>query len=194
MRITKNISKLPEAGGWSKWGYHLTSIGIPTMGFPVLVRQHLYVESGPSTETFLVRFLHHVIPMHHDDVIKWKHFPRYWLFVRGHRWIPAQKPVTQSDIFFDLRLNKQLSKQSWGWWFAMPSRSLWRHCNVLCVMVFGQFRYNYPNVVDLPHLWTTLIHNTVPSIRLNKIRSGDARHFRTRCQYCNWTRLLSMDE
>ena len=23
----------------------------------------------------------------HDDVIKWKHFPRYWSFVRGiHRW------------------------------------------------------------------------------------------------------------
>ena len=27
--------------------------------------------------------------MHHDDVIKWKHFPRYWLFVRGiHRSFP----------------------------------------------------------------------------------------------------------
>ena len=27
------------------------------------------------------------LPQHmHDDVIKWKHFPRYWLFVRGiHR-------------------------------------------------------------------------------------------------------------
>ena len=25
----------------------------------------------------------------HDDVIKWKHFPRYWPFERGiHRWIP----------------------------------------------------------------------------------------------------------
>ena len=25
---------------------------------------------------------------HHDDVIKWKRFPRYWTFVRGiHRWI-----------------------------------------------------------------------------------------------------------
>ena len=24
----------------------------------------------------------------HDDVIKWKHFPRYWPFVRVHRWIP----------------------------------------------------------------------------------------------------------
>ena len=28
----------------------------------------------------------------HDDVIKWKHFPRYWPFVRGcHRWIPLTK-------------------------------------------------------------------------------------------------------
>ena len=34
------------------------------------------------------------------------------------------------DVFFvDLRLNTQLSKQSWGWWFEMPLRSLWRHCN-----------------------------------------------------------------
>ena len=37
------------------------------------------------------------------------------------------RPVTQS---FDLRLNKRLSKQSWGWWFETPSRPLWRHCNV----------------------------------------------------------------
>ena len=30
---------------------------------------------------------------------------------------PTQRPVTRSfDIFFDLRLNKRLSKQSWGWW------------------------------------------------------------------------------
>ena len=29
---------------------------------------------------------------------------------------PAQRPVTQSfDVFLDLRLNKRLSKQSWGW-------------------------------------------------------------------------------
>ena len=33
------------------------------------------------------------------------------------------------DVFFDLRLNKRLSKQSWGWWFETPSRSSWRHCN-----------------------------------------------------------------
>ena len=43
---------------------------------------------------------------------------------------PAQRPVTRSfDVFVDLRLNKWLSKQSWGWWFDTPSRPLWRHCN-----------------------------------------------------------------
>ena len=43
---------------------------------------------------------------------------------------PTQRPVTQSfDVFFDLRLNKRLSKQPWGWWFETPSRSLWRHRN-----------------------------------------------------------------
>ena len=35
---------------------------------------------------------------------------------------PAQRPVTRSfDVFFDLRLNKRLSKQSWGWWFKTLS-------------------------------------------------------------------------
>ena len=43
---------------------------------------------------------------------------------------PAQRPVTRSfDVFFDLGLNKRLSKQSWGCWFETPSRSLWRHRN-----------------------------------------------------------------
>ena len=43
---------------------------------------------------------------------------------------PAQRPVTRMfDIFFDLRPNKRLSIQWWGWWIETPSRSLWRHCN-----------------------------------------------------------------
>ena len=43
---------------------------------------------------------------------------------------PAQRPVTRIfDVFFDLCLNKRLSKQSWGWWFKTPPRPLWRHCN-----------------------------------------------------------------
>ena len=43
---------------------------------------------------------------------------------------PSQRPVTRSfDVFFDMHLNKWLSKQSWGWWFETPSCPLWRHCD-----------------------------------------------------------------
>ena len=46
--------------------------------------------------------------------------------------IPWQRPVRRSfDVFFVLCLNKRLSKQSRHRWFETPSRSLWRHCNVL---------------------------------------------------------------
>ena len=38
---------------------------------------------------------------------------------------PSQRPVMKSfDVFFDLRPNKRLNKQSWGWWFETPSCSL----------------------------------------------------------------------
>ena len=41
---------------------------------------------------------------------------------------PAQRPVALSfDVFFDLRLNKRLSEQSWGWWFETLSCPLWRY-------------------------------------------------------------------
>ena len=47
---------------------------------------------------------------------------------------PAQRSVTLSfNIFFDLRLNRRLSKQSRGWWFETPSHPLRRHCNALVI-------------------------------------------------------------
>ena len=48
------------------------------------------------------------------------------------RWIPPTK-VNETELwcFSDPRLNKLLSKQSWDWWFEMPSRSLWLHCNAM---------------------------------------------------------------
>ena len=70
----------------------------------------------------------------HDDVIKWKHFPRYWPFVRGihrSRWIPSTK-ASDAELWCFLwsAPDKRLSKQPWGWWFETPSWSLWRQCNV----------------------------------------------------------------
>ena len=75
--------------------------------------------------------------MSHDDVIKSKHFFVLLALCAGNSPVTgefsAQRPVTRSfDIFFGLRLNKRLSKHSWGWWFETPSHSLWRHCNVYC--------------------------------------------------------------
>ena len=46
--------------------------------------------------------------------------------------LPSQRPVTRSfDVFFDLCLNKRLSKQSRRWWFETSSHPLWRHCNAI---------------------------------------------------------------
>ena len=55
---------------------------------------------------------HHNIA--HDDVIKWKHFPSYWPFVRGIHRSPVNSPHKGqwrgALIFFYLRLNKRLNK------------------------------------------------------------------------------------
>ena len=67
---------------------------------------------------------------------KWKRFPRYWLFgsLTGNSPVtgefPLHMPVTRSfDVFFDLRFNKRLIKQSKRRWFEIPSHSLWLHFN-----------------------------------------------------------------
>ena len=78
----------------------------------------------------------------HDDVIKWKHFPRYWPFVRGIHRSRRKASYAELWFFFDLRLNNRLSKQSWGWWFETLSGPLWRHCNDL----FSILLMNYDNV------------------------------------------------
>ena len=68
-----------------------------------------------------------------DDVPKMDFFR-----VTGPLWgespvnggFPSQRPVTRGfDIFFDLCLTKQASKQPRRRWFETQSRSLWRDCN-----------------------------------------------------------------
>ena len=106
---------------------------------PILIRQNFHISTPPTPYTShphpspppcseAIIFWKNMVSAH-DDVIKWKHFPRYWPFVWGFLF-PPQRPVTQSfDVFFDLRLNKRLGKQSQGWWFEAPSHPLWCHCN-----------------------------------------------------------------
>ena len=40
-----------------------------------------------------MKHVHHSInTSNHDDIIKWKHFPRYWPFMRGIHWSPVNSP------------------------------------------------------------------------------------------------------
>ena len=77
----------------------------------------------------------------HSGITWWRHqmetFSTLLAFCAGNSPVtgefPAQRPVTQSfDVFFDLRLNTRLSKQSWDWCYETLPRSLWRHCNKRC--------------------------------------------------------------
>ena len=68
----------------------------------------------------------------------------------------TQRPVTWSyDVFFDLRLNKRLSKQSWGWWFKTPSHPLWRHCNGLAMWsIYHAELPREKSITSLSKVWT----------------------------------------
>ena len=55
-----------------------------------------------------------LITASHDDVIKWKHFPRYWPFVRGiHRWIPHTK-ASDAELWCFLWINSWVNNGEAG--------------------------------------------------------------------------------
>ena len=75
---------------------------------------------------------------------------------------PTQRQVTRSsDVFFDLRPNKRLSKQWRGWWFETPSRPLRRHCNgnwwLVPSVEYQQYSYLFISEwYHCPDPWTVL--------------------------------------
>ena len=78
--------------------------------------------------------------------------------------LPAQRPVTRSfDVFFDLRLNKRLSKKWWGWWFEAPSCPLWRHCNAYIGSTKYAWRIQDTNLLS--------IRNWSRPVKLNQAKS-----------------------
>ena len=88
-----------------------------------------YIYSRISIQCGLI--LHHVLSW-------WRyHMEKKSALLALFEWIPlvtggfhSQRPVTWSfDVFFYLRLNKRLGKQSRRQWFETPSLSLWRHYN-----------------------------------------------------------------
>ena len=107
--------------------------------------------------------------------------PASMAFVRGI--VPgefqAQRPVTRSfDVFFDLRLNKQSSEESWDGWFETPSRPLWCHCNVTCQVVNPRWRES---------ILTVVIHNYLcTNLRVQE----QWTNMTPQCQYVAWHHIL----
>ena len=99
---------------------------------------------------------------------------------------PGQRPVTRNfDVFFDLRLNKRLSKQWWVWWFETPSRPLWRHCNEYWFQISARpWTATMLSIVNSHHTQITLRW-------LNKLYWRNVAASKTRFIICYWqVRLL----
>ena len=84
---------------WNKIGY-LCPLAIsmqgPKIGF-IWESQYL-----SKIEKYLTRVVTSILwvwypGFYYDDVIKWKHFPRYWPFVRGIHWSPVNSPHKARD-------------------------------------------------------------------------------------------------
>ena len=74
---------------------------------------------------------------------------------------PTQGPVTRSfGVFYDLRPNKRLSKQSRRRWFETSSRSLWRNCNedvhILLIVQYTSHQAGHLCKIEAP--WKILKH------------------------------------
>ena len=109
-------------------------------------------------------------PVSHDDVIKWKHFPRYWLFVRRIHRSPVTGHRTKASdaelwCFLWFAPELWLSKQSWGWWFETSTRPLLRRRNanldIQRYQIYIKVRYLWRiNTTDNFH--TSLCHKCKP--------------------------------
>ena len=89
---------------------------------------------------------------------------------------PHKVSVTRSfETFFDLRLNKQLSKQSWGWLFETQSRPLWRHSNgipenmhtvhTLCIVLVRQ-RPILSNCITITPPWRRRLNTSYTELAI----------------------------
>ena len=141
--MSLTLNRPPEISrrlmGYSISLYHLYSCGSAEVGQVITILVHWGSRYTPS-------YLHYSyfscriksLKLFRLHFPSWRHqmetFSALLTFCAGNSLVtgefPTQRPVTRSfDVFFDPRLNKQLNKQSRGWWFETPSRSLWRQRN-----------------------------------------------------------------
>ena len=100
----------------------------------------------------------------HDNVIKWKHFPRYWLFVREIHRLPVNSPHKcqwHGALTFSLicaRINGWVNNREAG-----DSRRHGAHCDVIVmyvgiIYILGQWWWRLP-------WWALLSCSTTPLVK-----------------------------
>ena len=102
--------------------------------------------------------------LNNDDVIKWKHFPRYWPFVWGiHRWpVNSQhKGQWHGALMFSLvSINGWVNNGEAGDLRRHHTHPLWRHCNdinvfhnyTLCPNLFLHCTLMFMNAIRVEHV------------------------------------------
>ena len=89
----------------------------------------------------------------------------------GHRWIPRTK-ASDAELWCFLWSTWiiWLSKQSCGWWFGTPLRSLWRHCNVTRCPI-----NNNPSLVQIM-AWCRIGNKPLSEPMLTRFADAFMRH------------------
>ena len=142
--------------------YH-TSIGVMLMAPVVTTRSDIWSLIVIRINNLLLigQFF-----LSHEDVIKWKHFPRYWPLcvwnspVTGE--FPSQRPVTRSfDVFFERGLDKHRVNNP-------DAGDLRRHRahNNVTVMNVG---YTALYAILVVFFWTALIQIWLPFLYITYI-------------------------
>ena len=110
---------------------------------------------------------------HHDDVIKWKHFPRYWPFVRGIPRSPMNSPHKgqwRGALMFSLicaRMNGWVNNREAGDLRRHPT-----HCDA--IVMFCRISFRLENGSYRPDLgWCVVWLNSDsnPKLNMNKEES-----------------------
>ena len=153
---------LPRIGG--RGIRALSQILSDEIEFILFIKTHSY--GGALTSDFMEDHSSptSIFPVSMMRSSKWKHVPRHWLLwgnspvTAGNSPVtgkfPSHRPVTRSfDVFFDLRLNKRLSKQPRRRWCETPSQSLWCHCNVVSNSDPVIFRRSTRHSCPILNLW-----------------------------------------
>ena len=110
------------------------------------------------------------------------------------------QPVTRSfGIFFDLRLNQQLSKQWRRWWFETPSHSLWCQCNAHRLWHFKKQLFCWAHILarefSCGHVWRHevsiwLIVSSPLSKEFSLVPIQCSYYIQSTAMFFRWCRLI----